>query len=310
VEQLEGLDAAYPGGLAAYVTKAKALLADAAAGANPFEGFTPSVPSGEDLLYGDAEYQAMEALGLKEAAKVGFVLVAGGLGERLGYSGIKVALPVDLASGQTFLAMYADWILALQARARAATGNPALVVPLAIMTSLDTDAQTKALLEASGNFGLNGPGQVCVLCQGQGGAPRTEVNMEQEFTRFLVLAGDGPVPGQGARPCGLGGPPGAGQGGPLEGRDQAPRPRRRPPLDAAVWRGCGVGPAREGVGLFLPGHEPFGRPRPRSHARRLERPVSDPATARGAHGSVPARDARLHEAKTETEARTETSRWG
>lgn len=36
----------------------------------------------------------------KEAA---FVLVAGGLGERLGYSGIKVALPTELASGSCFL---------------------------------------------------------------------------------------------------------------------------------------------------------------------------------------------------------------
>jgi hypothetical protein len=33
----------------------------------------------------------MEALGLEAASRLGFVLVAGGLGERLGYSGIKVS---------------------------------------------------------------------------------------------------------------------------------------------------------------------------------------------------------------------------
>ena len=31
------------------------------------------------------------------------MLVAGGLGERLGYSGIKLALPVDSARGACFL---------------------------------------------------------------------------------------------------------------------------------------------------------------------------------------------------------------
>lgn len=63
VEQLAATNAAYPGGLEAYVLKARRLLADSASGTNPFEGYTPSVPSGEDLLYGDEEYQGMEALG-------------------------------------------------------------------------------------------------------------------------------------------------------------------------------------------------------------------------------------------------------
>jgi UDP-sugar pyrophosphorylase len=39
----------------------------------------------------------MEQLGLNELDKVGFVLIAGGLGERLGYSGIKIGLPVCTA---------------------------------------------------------------------------------------------------------------------------------------------------------------------------------------------------------------------
>ena len=41
--------------------------------------------------------------GLKAAGHAAFVLVAGGLGERLGYSGIKLALPVDSASNMCFL---------------------------------------------------------------------------------------------------------------------------------------------------------------------------------------------------------------
>jgi len=73
------------------------------------------------------------------------VLVAGGLGERLGYSGIKVALPVDSVSGQCFLGYYIEWLLALQG------GGPPL--PLAIMTSGDTHARTEELLRDHRNFG-------------------------------------------------------------------------------------------------------------------------------------------------------------
>ena len=43
------------------------------------------------------------AAGVEAAADCAFVLVAGGLGERLGYSGIKVALPSESASGACFL---------------------------------------------------------------------------------------------------------------------------------------------------------------------------------------------------------------
>eukprot|EP00955_Chlamydomonas_euryale_P011223 121202-Chlamydomonas_euryale.AAC.4 len=50
-----------------------------------------------------------------QAAHAAFVLVAGGLGERLGYSGIKVALPVECATDTCFLQLYCQFILALQA---------------------------------------------------------------------------------------------------------------------------------------------------------------------------------------------------
>ena len=46
--------------------------------------------------------QCMHA-GVAESRHAAFVLVAGGLGERLGYSGIKLALPTDLARGACFL---------------------------------------------------------------------------------------------------------------------------------------------------------------------------------------------------------------
>ena len=40
---------------------------------------------------------------MEAAADAAFVLVAGGLGERLGYSGIKLALPSESATGACFL---------------------------------------------------------------------------------------------------------------------------------------------------------------------------------------------------------------
>jgi UDP-N-acetylglucosamine pyrophosphorylase len=51
---------------------------------------TLQVPSGEILNFGDDNFVSLEAAGIKEAHNAAFVLVAGGLGERLGYKGIKV----------------------------------------------------------------------------------------------------------------------------------------------------------------------------------------------------------------------------
>jgi UDP-sugar pyrophosphorylase len=50
----------------------------------------------------------MEELGTKELCKVGFVLIAGGLGERLGFSGIKIGLPVcTIAEDYSYMMYYA-----------------------------------------------------------------------------------------------------------------------------------------------------------------------------------------------------------
>jgi UDP-sugar pyrophosphorylase len=66
----------------------------------------------------------------------------------------------------SYIELYARWILALQARARQANNNPALELQFAIMTSDDTDAMTRALLEANKNFGLTQT-QLTVFKQGK-----------------------------------------------------------------------------------------------------------------------------------------------
>jgi UDP-sugar pyrophosphorylase len=98
----------------AYIHNARRLLADSKAGKNPFDGYTPSVPTGERLTFGDKEFMKFEEAGVKNACQAAFVLVAGGLGERLGYSGIKIALPSQMTTEVCFLEHYIQNILALQ----------------------------------------------------------------------------------------------------------------------------------------------------------------------------------------------------
>jgi UDP-sugar pyrophosphorylase len=92
--QVIHLDKVTPGGMQDYVERARRFLENSKNNVNPFDKFKPEVPHGFDLKPGDALYDEMEEIGLGELGKVGFVLIAGGLGERLGYSGIKIDLPV------------------------------------------------------------------------------------------------------------------------------------------------------------------------------------------------------------------------
>lgn len=70
----------------------------ARAGANPFEGYTPLVPEGEALDYGSQRFMELEAGGLAAVGRAAFVLVAGGLGERLGYPGEWLAAGVVMCA--------------------------------------------------------------------------------------------------------------------------------------------------------------------------------------------------------------------
>lgn len=156
-DQIATLDNAYPGGLKAYLASARTLLVSSAKGNNPLEGWTPSVPSGASLAFGGDEWLQNEDVGAKEVAKCAFVLVAGGLGERLGYSRIKVELPTETASATKYLEYYVKNLLAL-----GAVHNT--VLPLAIMVSGDTEAMTLQLLKDHNNFGA-AKGQITLMKQ-------------------------------------------------------------------------------------------------------------------------------------------------
>ena len=61
------------------------------------------VPTGAALDFTDNSIYDFEKLGIPELKNCCFVLVAGGLGERLGYSSIKIGIPLDLVTNTTFL---------------------------------------------------------------------------------------------------------------------------------------------------------------------------------------------------------------
>lgn len=73
------------------------------------------MPEGEYLRPGIGLFDDYESDGMKELSKTCFVLIAGGLGERLGYSGIKISLPlITIEEDYSYMKYYAKYILALQ----------------------------------------------------------------------------------------------------------------------------------------------------------------------------------------------------
>jgi len=154
-EQVLHLDKVTPGGLKDYVFRARRFLVESKNNVNPFDNYRPEVPTGFELHLGDPLLEEMEELGLQELDKVGFVLIAGGLGERLGYSGIKIGLPVTtIEPDYTYIKYYAQYVKACRERATELRGHP-VVVPLCIMVSDDTHDRTVKLLEANDYYGLD-----------------------------------------------------------------------------------------------------------------------------------------------------------
>lgn len=203
LSQLADLDASYPGGLNAYLTKARKLLKQSAEGTNPFSEFEASIPSGESLSYDSPTpdghtgmtFTEAEQMGLTGISHVAFVLVAGGLGERLGYSGIKLSLETNLLTNKCYLEIYVKYIQAMQHMAELKTGEKNIKIPLVIMTSGDTDPMTRKLLEDNNNFGMD-DGQIHIVCQDKVAALKDSLaglNMQDRWTVETKPHGHGDV---------------------------------------------------------------------------------------------------------------------
>jgi len=107
-KQIIKLNEVTPTGMKSYLERGRKLLEESMKGVNPFDKYKPEVPTGVYLKPGEAQMDEFEAEGLKQLSKTGFVLIAGGLGERLGYSGIKIDLPVcTIAEDYCYLKYYA-----------------------------------------------------------------------------------------------------------------------------------------------------------------------------------------------------------
>lgn len=140
------------------MSKARTLLQESAEGLNPFEDYEATVPEGESLSFdgeGTMSFSEAEQIGIRGMAGAVFVLVAGGLGERLGYSGIKLSLETNLLTNKSYLHVYVKYLQAMQHLARQKTGRDDIRIPLVIMTSGDTDPLTRQLLADNNNFGMD-----------------------------------------------------------------------------------------------------------------------------------------------------------
>ena len=157
LDDLLAVENSYPGGIRAYVTRSRKLLAQSREGKNLYAGADVEIPDRYDLFELNDVYRHYEEAGLKGASHLAVILVAGGVGERLGYGGIKIAIPFEIASETTYLKHYCSFIRALENR-RASS------VPLVIMTSPETDAPTREIMQENRFFDLR-PDQVFFLKQ-------------------------------------------------------------------------------------------------------------------------------------------------
>ncbi len=92
------------------------------------------------------------------AGKIGTIIVAGGQGTRLGFDSPKGVFPIGPLSDRTLFQMHID-------RMRAVMNRYQTSIPIYVMTSPATDAETRKYFAQHRNFGLQSD-QLQVFCQG------------------------------------------------------------------------------------------------------------------------------------------------
>ncbi|KAG7378626.1 UDP-N-acetylglucosamine pyrophosphorylase [Phytophthora pseudosyringae] len=167
--QVLHFDGWYKGGVAGYLSTATTLYAelrgeavDEEEAGDVWADWRPSNPAASADLAAVAELDSplfadLEKNGLENLDKCCFVVVAGGLGERLGYQGIKLRLPVETLTHTSYLEAYVQHLLAMQTLANAQPqqeGKAPIQIPLAIMTSDSTHEATQSFLKENKNFGM------------------------------------------------------------------------------------------------------------------------------------------------------------
>ena len=109
--QFNKLDKICRGGIKGYLIRAKKLLEESKNKTNHLNDTIIEIPDNiPHIEIGIPEFFELDQLGFNHLKETVFVLVAGGLGERLGYSGIKIGLPNDLITLSTYIEIYTDYI--------------------------------------------------------------------------------------------------------------------------------------------------------------------------------------------------------
>ena len=166
VNQINQLDKACRGGIRDYINRAKTLLEKSKNKLNSFHQYKIDVPYDiPHIDIGSEEFYKLEELGFNELKNSVFVLVAGGLGERLGYKGIKIGLPTDLLTLRSYIELYIEHIKAYEDRIKKKENLPLeWYIPFCIMTSEDTNEGTIAFLKEHSNFGMK-ENQISIIKQ-------------------------------------------------------------------------------------------------------------------------------------------------
>lgn len=156
-----------------------------------WDDWVPSVPAttegepAEGATLDSRFFADMEAHGLANADKLALVIVAGGLGERLGYQGIKLTLPVETLTRTSYLEAYVQHIRALEADYLERFGKSTRI-PIAIMTSDSTHTATLGFLQEHAFFGLP-DGQLTLIKQEK--VPCLDVVGDADSLRLRLVIG-------------------------------------------------------------------------------------------------------------------------
>nr|AZL94438.1 UDP-glucose pyrophosphorylase [Nephromyces sp. MMRI] len=152
-KQIETINNEIPGGFIDYVKRGKRLLENTKKGITPLEGYTLEYPILEKIDTTSKDFIEWDRIGTSDLRYCAFALVAGGLGERLGYNGIKIEIPFELTTECMYIEYYAKMLLAYQNLIQS-QDHQFVDLPLIIMTGKETDIPTKALLKKHNFFGL------------------------------------------------------------------------------------------------------------------------------------------------------------
>ncbi len=105
----------YPGGLAKYTSKIVELMEDYIRGKTKYDDVVLTPPQTVQLGFEDFDYiKKTDENGIPELKKCAFFLLAGGLGERLGFKGAKPCMILDPITELTFIQLYCEYIKAYQ----------------------------------------------------------------------------------------------------------------------------------------------------------------------------------------------------